>query len=221
MTDPVYRTDRPVTLLGAGDASPDDLEQACRRAPQLFAADGGADTARKHNKVISAVIGDLDSLNIVEYWQKSGIPIHHDQDPQTTDFEKCLQTIEAPGYVGVGFLGLRVDHQMAALHALARFADRKILLIGPHDVICHCSGRVSFKAEIGQRVSLFPLLKVTGVHSTGLEWNITGLTMESGIKIGTSNRASSTRVAFEFDDKGCLLMLPRASFGALADHLFG
>ncbi len=69
--------------------------------------------------------------------------------------------------------------------------------------------------EPGARVSLFPLLPVTGTRSRGLLWPVDGLAMAPGARIGTSNAATAPQVEIAFDGPGALLMLERRHLGRL------
>jgi thiamine pyrophosphokinase len=53
------------------------------------------------------------------------VPVHHLPEQDTTDFEKCLYSVAAPLLLGVGFLGGRADHHLAAMNVLVRYADRR------------------------------------------------------------------------------------------------
>ena len=54
----------------------------------------------------------------------AGAAVHAVGEQETTDLEKCLYSVEAPLFLGVGFLGGRVDHQLAAMNALVKYAGR-------------------------------------------------------------------------------------------------
>ena len=68
-----------------------------------------------------AVIGDMDSLRDPERLRAAGVPMHPRSPSRTsTDLEKCLYSVEAPLFIGLGFLGGRIDHHLAAMNALVR-----------------------------------------------------------------------------------------------------
>ena len=52
----------PVTLVGGGQASTEDLSEALKIAPMCVAADGGAALALAAQVPIEALIGDFDSV---------------------------------------------------------------------------------------------------------------------------------------------------------------
>lgn len=214
-------TSQPVTLIGAGPIGDGDIAAALAIAPVAVAADGGADRALPEEVGFAAVIGDMDSQRRAAALAADGVPVHLVGEQDSTDLEKCLYSVEAPLFVGVGFLGGRIDHHMAAMSALVRYAAKAVLLIGREDVAFACPPRLDLDLPEGTRVSLFPMLPVRGSRSEGLRWSIDGLDLAPGGRIGTSNAASGDRVRVGFDRPGALVILPRAHLGAAADALLG
>ena len=214
MTAPIVQISQPVTLIGGGWLGRNDLRLALERAPYLVAADSGAARALAAGHVPKAVIGDFDSLAAGE---RARIP-HGDlfaiREQDSTDFDKALRNIAAPVVLGVGFLGGRADHQLAAFNTLVRRADRPCVLLGPREVVFHAPAgrRLSLALAAGARVSLFPMAPVAG-RSTGLVWPIEGLAFAPAGRIGTSNAATGP-VSLTFDGAGMLVMLGRADLGA-------
>lgn len=208
-----------VTLLGDGPAEPDDVTRAYRLAPTIVAADGGAKHAHSLGLPIKHIVGDLDSLTSHELWRKSGTKIHRIPEQDSTDFEKCLYTIHADFYLGVGFLGQRLDHSLACLSALVSNRDRAVLLLGETDVVFHVPERFGLDLAAATRVSLYPMLPVRGIGSEGLRWPIAGLDFAPGRRIGTSNAALGGRMSVELDGPGMLMILPARHLEAVAAAL--
>ncbi|MEM8658451.1 MAG: thiamine diphosphokinase [Pseudomonadota bacterium] len=202
-----------VTLIGGGAVRSEVLATALSHAPVLVAADGGAETARTYGQHPTAIIGDLDSIVNREYWQNSDVAVYQIDDQDTTDFEKCLQLVQAPLVLGVGFLGARTDHMLAALSALMRFRQQPVVLLGEEDLVFLAPKRLSLSLSRGSVVSLYPLVPVRGVRSQGLEWPVDGLSMQPGGVVGTSNRMKGAQLELEFDSLGMLLILPLDALG--------
>ena len=192
---------------------PGDLELALERAPVLVAADGGAGAALKAGHSPVAVIGDFDSLTPEMRAQIPQSRLFEIHEQASTDFDKALSSISSPLVLAIGFLGARVDHQLAALNTLAHYADRPCILIGQHEVIFHVPVRLQLELASGDVVSLFPMASVQGC-SSGLEWPIDGLAMEPGGRIGTSNRALGP-VRLDMDGLGLLMIAPRRALDAV------
>lgn len=202
----------PVTLLGGGEATAVELAEALSLASCLVAADGGAALALSAGHMPQAVIGDMDSL---PHTTRSAIPperLHPIPEQDSTDFDKALRSISAPFVLGLGFLGLRVDHQLANFSVLVQRLHPPCLLLGAHDVIFAAPPDLDLTFDLApfSRVSLFPMAPVTG-WSDGLEWPISGIPFAPAGRIGTSNRAVQARVTLRFDAAGMLVILPRAA----------
>ena len=218
MSDCIVETTENVTLIGAGPVNKGILADAVGLAPYLVAADGGAEMARKYGKTPKKVIGDLDSLNSAALAEYPPETVYHIAEQSSTDFDKCLRNISAPLIIGVGFIGGRVDHQLAAFHSIMRYGDKPCVLVGSQDVVFHLNTAVTLDIDPGTRVSLFPLARVSGT-STGLEWPIDGLDFAPGRIIGTSNRSIGGPVALEVDGPGMLVILPRQALAQLVGVL--
>lgn len=216
MSKAIIHSSSPVTLLGGGQASAQDLADALTIAPKLVAVDGGLVMAQAAGAVPDAVIGDMDSAPPEALAQVPTSRQHHVSEQQTTDFDKALRAVDAPVTVGVGFCGGRVDHQLAAFHTLLVRADRPCILIAQTELIALAPPALALEMAAGDVVSLFPLVPVAG-RSTGLEWPIDGLAFEPAAMIGTSNRALG-RVELWLEAPGMLLIVPRQYLRPLVAH---
>ena len=212
----VVESEAGVTLLGGTTVLRADVDWALRRAPVLVAADGGAAWALAFGMMPRRVIGDMDSLSDRDARRIPQERLVRVAEQESTDFEKCLDRIRAPAVIGLGFLGGRVDHTLAALSCVAR-RGAPCLLVGPHDVAFAAPPQISLDLPEGCRLSLFPMAPVTG-RSTGLAWPIDGLDLGPMARIGTSNRATG-RVTLAFDGPGMVVLLPTAQRDAAWDAL--
>ena len=221
MSELPLRFDTAVTLVGAGAADSGMIEAARRLAPELVAADSGAERLVAMRLAPRAIIGDMDSLAEPERWRNGPAAFVHLAEQETTDFEKCLYATEAPLYLAVGFTGLRVDHTLAVLHALLAYPEKRVVLVGEKDVSALAPPGAVLRLPVRprSRVSIYPLLPVTGTHSRGLAWPIEGLALAPGHRIGTSNVATEPVVELAFDGPGALVMLEPDALEALAAAL--
>lgn len=219
---PALRFDGGVTLIGGGAADRETFEAARARAPRVVAADGGANRLRDWGLGADAVVGDMDSVVDLPGWSARAetrvVPL---TEQDSTDLEKCLYAVDAGYYLGVGFLGRRFDHTLAALHALLRFPGKRLLLIGEEDVVFLAPPRWRVTLAPGARVSFYPIRSTRGLGSSGLEWPIDGLDFAAGGRIGTSNRAAVAGVEARFDGAGVAAMVERrfldAALASLAE----
>lgn len=212
MRDDIPLAAHSVTLLGDGPVDPDQLARALRLAPILVAADGGARHAHSLGHPVTRIVGDLDSLTNLEFWRDQGAELVQIDEQDSTDFEKCLYSVEAGLYIGLGFLGRRLDHTLACLRSLAAYPEKPVVLVGEDDVVFLAPVEVALDLPAGMRVSVFPLGAVSCGPSTGLRWQLDGLEMAPDGKIGTSNAALGGPVTMRFDRPAALVMLPLAAF---------
>lgn len=212
------RFETPVTLVGGGTLDRRALEAARRLAPELIAADSGADHLTALGLMPRAVIGDMDSLADPASWRAGPARLVHLAEQDTTDFEKCLYATEAPLYLAVGFNGPRLDHTLSVLHALLSYPEKRVVLVGEAEVSALVPPGEVLRIPVrpGSRVSVYPLLPVRATHSRGLTWPVAGLALAPGQRIGTSNQASGPLVEIGFDRAGALVMLEPEALEALA-----
>lgn len=217
MNDHIVQCFDPVALIGGGYLGKRDLDLVLKRSTMLVAADGGATAALRAGIVPDAVIGDFDSLPPSDAARIPQDRLHLVSEQDSTDFDKALSAIDAPLVLAVGFLGARVDHQLAALTTLAVNAFRPCILIGSEEIIFHAPPRLELALSAGDVVSLFPMAPVTGC-STGLEWPIDGLVFAPDQRVGTSNRATGV-VTLDMDKPGMLVIVPRSALDIVIQAL--
>lgn len=215
------RTTGPVTLVGNGPIVCAQLAAALRLAPQAVAADGGGDVPLPDGAQYLGVIGDMDSLGDAARLRAAGVPLHALPEQDTTDLEKCLYSVEAPLFLGFGFLGGRIDHELAAMNALAKNPDKRVVLVGAEDLCFLCPPEFAIDLPAETRVSLFPMGPVRGTLSAGLRWPVDGMAFEPGAQIGTSNAATGGPVWLGFDAPRMLVILPASLLEAVATVIRG
>jgi thiamine pyrophosphokinase len=164
------------------------------------------------------VIGDMDSARKRDLAEMPVERIIRVTEQDTTDFEKCLMAISAPLILGVGFLGGRLDHELAALSALVRYVSQPCILLSRTEICFHPPRKLTLTVEPGSRVSLFPLAQVRG-KSTGLRWPIDTIAFAPDGRIGTSNIAERAQITLEMDRPGMLVILPRRALPQVIEAL--
>ena len=210
MTDKIVHKFEPITLVGGALLPDGALQRSLDVAPSIVAADGGAAHVLRFGRVPEAVIGDMDSLSGKF---RAALPlevVHEIEEQDSTDFEKCLMRIKAPAIAGLGFLGGRLDHQLAAFHGLMRYPHQRCVLLGADEVVFLCPPQLDLPLEQGTPVSLFPLGPVTGAMK-GLKWSFDTLEFAPGHRVGTSNEALGP-ASFKMSAPSMLCILPGACF---------
>jgi len=229
---PQYRAAVAVDIANAGEPPRRTIPPrrqavaaAARRTGAVVAADGGVDSydALSGLPPLRAVIGDMDSIQDPGAWRHGPARFVHLAEQNSTDFEKCLYATEAPLYIGAGFTGGRVDHSLAALHAILRHDDKRVVLIGTGEVMALAPPERVLRVAVtpGSTVSIYPLLAVRGTRSRGLAWPVEGLEFAPGLQSGTSNQATDQTVEVAFDGPGALVILERRALASLARAIAG
>jgi thiamine pyrophosphokinase len=217
MPDAIVHAQEPVTLIGGGQADPATLAELLALGPRLVAADGGAAAALAAGHTPEAVIGDMDSLPAAARARLDPAHIHPIAEQDSTDFDKCLQSIHAPLVLGLGFTGPRLDHQMAAFNSLVRHHRRRCILVGTREVVMLAPPALRLDLAPGDTVSLFPMAAVEA-KSEGLHWPVGGLSFAPDGRVGTSNRATGP-IWLAVTAPKMLLFLPRKALSALVATL--
>ncbi len=213
----LQRFTEPVSIIGGGDFNPEMLCLSLEIGKDLIAVDGGLNHLTPGKHFPKWIIGDLDSAQNTQLWVDNGSKLGHFTEQDSTDFEKCLYSIEAPLYLANGFLGLRTDHTLASCSLLVKRRDKNIILLGKTDLIIHLNKSLSLELDVGTRLSLFPLQTVLGLSSVGLKHNISGISFSPDSMIGTSNEVSSSKVQIRVQNPGMLLILPVYCFSKVIE----
>lgn len=204
------QSSRGVTLVGAGAPAPEDIRLLLSYAPDLVAADGGANACHAQGLSPIAVIGDFDSLAPETRDGLTDTRFIHVEEQDSTDFEKSLTRIAAPFILATGFTGNRIDHALAVMSALVQHKGAPVIVLGGDDIFFAAPKQISLDLPFGTRVSIFPMTRLQG-KATGLKWPIDDVVLQPDGRIGTSNMATG-HVTLEFDTRGGLIFLPRTVF---------
>ncbi|SFQ97976.1 thiamine diphosphokinase [Poseidonocella sedimentorum] len=213
----ILRSDQPLTLIGGGAVSDAGFDAALAHAPRIVAADGGARHALARGQMPEAVIGDMDSIRAGEISALPADRLHRIDEQDSTDFDKVLRNVETPLFLGLGFLGARLDHELAVLNTLVRQPHKRGVLIGERDIALLLPPALRLDLAPGTRVSLFPFGPASGT-SDGLRWPIGGIGFSPDGRVGTSNIADGA-VYLAMTTAKMLLMLPTDCLGAMLDGL--
>lgn len=214
--------ERPAVIVGGASFDARQVEKLVGRGLALIAADGAADELALVGLTADLVIGDMDSISDVAAFAGRSRVIRLDEQ-ETTDLEKCLYATQAPLYVGLGLTGQRFDHTLAALHAAAKFAPRKkLILVDTHDIAVALTGRFAFEVKAGERVSVYPLAPIRFAASEGLAYPLGGVELAPGVRTGTSNRATEGPFAVApapGEDAPWLLIVANTNLDAMIERL--
>ena len=210
---------KPVLIVGPADVDFDTLAKLARHGFDIVAADGGANRLLKMGVIPDAIIGDMDSVDVA-LAEEHNIHTIKISEQDSTDFEKCLYSIDARLFLALGFTGKRFDHTMATLHGMSKYhPEKKIILVGSEDVSFIHSGKYESLAVKGQVFSIFPLEKIKFSNSSGLKYSLKGLELSLGKTIGTSNVVTESIVtitpAQQYETTSYLITLPQGQLDTL------
>ena len=156
---------RPLILVGNGAYDTAVLAKFAPLGP-VVAVDGGYYGCRIAGITPDLLIGDMDSVAAEDLIDaRTRMRVHPLAEQDSTDLEKALRHIRAPAILGFGFLGKRLDHSLAALSVLARYAHQhRVILVGSEDVLHITSGRFKMAMKTGDRLSVWPIGRVDFVQ---------------------------------------------------------
>lgn len=198
-----------LVIVGGGAVDTDLLRELANSGAHLIGADGGGDAIEAAGLIPEAIIGDLDSLADPDGWRDKTRVIRI-AEQETTDFEKALYSTAAPVTIGLGMMGKRFDHSLAALDAVARQGRRRaIILVDEIDIALGLDHAFDFAVPPGTRISIHPLTATRFAHSSGLKYPLDGLLLAPGTRTGTSNEADAARFSIEPEagDPGVFLLI--------------
>ncbi|MEL6959929.1 MAG: thiamine diphosphokinase [Pseudomonadota bacterium] len=211
MKTPIVSSHRPVLLIGGAEIGPDRLTEALKYGETVVCADGGANAALDAGLEPAAIIGDMDSVSVASLSAYRDV-LYPIDEQDSTDFDKVLRSVEAPLYLGAGFLGDRFDHAVAALHVLLKYSDKPVILISDDDVVFLVPRALTLRLPVGTRVSLLPVMPCE-VTTRGLKWDIDGQSMSMADFIGSSNEAAEDVISI-CAHEGLVVMLPPEALAA-------
>jgi len=189
-------------LIGAGPTSKEMILSSAVYASSFVAADGGFNAATDAGLDVALVVGDMDSQS-TPFGSQNFLEM---KEQDTTDFEKCLQVCDAEVFLGVGFLGGRLDHQMAAFSALLR-DKRAIILMDACQLVFIVPPEFHLNLEHGTEVAFYPLVGLRA-DALGLQWPLDDDEMAPDELISTSNKVDGTFIKLKVNRHGLLAILP-------------
>ncbi len=206
----MFKTNKIVVLIGGGPVVW-NIPNLIKGLP-IVAVDGGLDSCIDYSIVPNYFIGDMDSASpsAKQYAKLNKIPSNFVAEQETTDFEKALMHVDAIGYVCLGFLDGRLDHSLAVLHVIQKQSQKRpILLLGSEDVALTGPNDFHISLPVGERISIWPLGKVSFEYSTGLLYSLKNIKMVQGKQIGTSNSVSenSVQIILSEENRGTYLII--------------
>lgn len=201
-----------ILIFAGGDHLRPELAQELPVPDLVVAADSGYETAISLGYRVDVVVGDMDSITT------SPLPDHviverHPVDKDQTDLDLAFEfaTREDPGrLVIVGGTGGRHDHELATagLICSTRWRDiEEIDWVSSRSRSHVVRRRRIVHGDVGATVTLLPVGGgVEGIHTRGLQWDLSNADLEPGSTRGVSN-VMRAPVADISTLTGCLLVI--------------
>ncbi len=209
MSRPSLHTTAPILLVGAAPAYDGMVSKVLPYVESVIAVDGGLGACRAEGVRPDAVIGDLDSVSADDLdWLGSDRCVQA-KDQNQTDLQKALAATQAPLVLAVGFLGGRLDHQMAAMTAILQ-ADKPVILINDTELCFVAPGHLDMHIPDGSPVAFFPLAPCR-VETQGVTYPLKDAAMAPDGLISTSNHMNGDRLQVWTVGRGLMVILPVAA----------
>lgn len=172
-------------------------------ADLVVGADSGGDRLTAHGHEPDCVVGDLDSVSADLRDQLGSDRVVYDDDPDTTDLDKCLRYVADQGVEQVrviGATGDRLDHTLGALASLVAAPDSlAVVLVDDRFETWRVDGTARFEAPEGTVVSLMAPSGAHGVTTEGLRWPLRDADLPFST-LGIHNNVASNPVEIRVED---------------------
>ena len=210
----VREKQEPALLVANGAACSEELlGQLLEWSPFVLALDGALPRLLELGIKVDAVLGDFDSIGMEEEALAPYQPLRMilAENQELTDLEKGLQFLVEEGHSAVNIVwatGKRLDHTLANLTNLVKFSDKlTINLLDDHSRVYLLPKNFEKWYPAGTTLSLFPIGKVEGITTENLLYPLRHESLETGVRIGTSNEVATDGWVKISHQNGYLLMM--------------
>ncbi|MBI3193755.1 MAG: thiamine diphosphokinase [Ignavibacteriae bacterium] len=178
-------------------------------ADVIVCADGGANHARRLKIRPTIILGDMDSMSSGTKRVFKYVPQLRIENQHSTDLEKAVSYCIKQKYLSVDIIGAfgdRLDHTTGSLGCFNKFGKNiELRFIDSIGVLTRIKTSETIKTEIGEKLSLIPLGRCSGVNTKTLKYELKDSVMEIGVQEGISNVALSSSISISVK-KGILLL---------------
>ena len=189
--------------------NPDFVRALTKYANIIVGADGGANHAQTLDIKPHIILGDFDSIlaSVREHFRD--VEQLSMQDQNNTDLEKAILYCIDRGVTSVDIVGAsgdRLDHTTSSLGCFKKYGSKiHIRMIDSVGELTLLRKEVHLEMREGEKISLIPLDRCTGITTTNLKYALTNDTLELGVREGISNEAISQQVSI-LVETGTLLL---------------
>ncbi len=174
-------------------------------ASEIICCDGALLSMFKEKITPSVVIGDFDSLQPVDYWQKQfpTTQFIHNPSQYSTDLTKAVLLCKERGRKNItilGATGLREDHTLGNISHLIQYIEwfDHLTMVTDTGIFYPILKTTEFEVEKGRQVSVFSFIPDTKITYKGLKYPIYNQSLQ--LWEGSLNEAEDSRFTIEFTD---------------------
>lgn len=202
-------------LVAASDFNAEHFEKLDAEGAfgEVYAVDAGFAHLEAIGRVPDLAIGDFDSLGYVPMAKRvARFPVKKDK----SDFELALDRARDMGFsevVAYGVLGGRLDHTIAALQLIARFAEEGMDVTAVSDTyaVRALAGPDLFELPLLEQgvVSVFSVSdEASGVIERGMEYALNDAVLTNRTSLGLSNELTGEPAAVGVESGTLLVFYP-------------
>lgn len=211
----IVRDDQEPALIIANGASCSEelLGQLLEWSPYVVVLDSAIERVFELGIKVDVLLGDFDrDFDAHEYKNKQfPLEIVHTPDQNKTDLEKAFDFLIEKGHKAVNVIwatGKRADHTLVNLTTICNYKDQlKIVIFDDHSKLFLLPPTFKKWYPKNTIISLIPIGKVEGVYSENLFYELKNLTLELGVRIGSSNHVAENGLVSVKHDSGHLLLI--------------
>ena len=186
----------------------DRIRKQIESADRIVCADGGANNLVDIDITPDLILGDLDSILPDTLRHFKDVEVIKESDENGTDTMKLINYELSQGVDELNLLGVtggRIDHTLANLSLLTRYADLvKLSIIDSFSDILFIKDSISFESLIGRKLSLMALGGNSSVTTKGLKWELDDESLLFS-PFGISNEVAFSPVTIEVEGNGVFL----------------
>ena len=211
----IVRDDQePALIIANGAACSDELlGQLLEWSPLVVVLDSAMERVVELAIKVDVLLGDFDRGFDANYYRESHYPIEiiHTPDQDKTDLEKAFDYLYARNIPAVNVVwatGKRADHTITNLTNIVNYREKlKIVIIDDHSKVFLLPRKFEKWYTEKTPISLIPVGKVTGIHSTNLHYPLKEDTLTMGYRTGSSNFVTKDGIVVIEHETGDLLLM--------------
>jgi len=211
----IVRDDQePALIIANGAACSDELlGQLLEWSPLVVVLDSAMESVVELGIKVDVLLGDFDRGFNANYYRESHYPIEiiHTPDQDKTDLEKAFDYLYARNIPAVNVVwatGKRADHTITNLTNIVNYREKlKIVIIDDHSKVFLLPRKFEKWYTEKTPISLIPVGKVTGIHSTNLHYPLKEDTLTMGYRTGSSNFVTKDGIVVIEHETGDLLLM--------------